>query len=515
MKYAIILILLNINFAFAQFTNVQISNQNNPNEPAIIINPNNTSQIFAAANINNYYVSNDGGITWSINELNSPYGVWGDPCLALDNNNHLYFFHLSYLGTSDSWLDRIVCQKSTDGATTFNDGTFFGLHGNKDQDKEWATIDRNNGNIYAFWTEFDAYGSTSPTCETRLLFSKSTDASNTWSTPVTINTQNGNCVDEDNTVEGAVPSIGPNGEIYIAWAGPYGIRFNKSTDFGNTWLSNSILVDAQPNGWDFTIPGIQRANGMPITACDISGGLNNGTIYVNWSDQSNGSLDTDVWIKKSTDNGQTWSNAIKVNNDTTVSHQFFNWMTIDQTNGYIYVVFYDRRNYTDNQTDVYLARSTDGGNTFENFLISETPFVPNSAVFFGDYNNISAHNGIIRPIWTRLHNGNLSVWTALINNTQLSTYDFANAEEIQVNHYPNPVKDKAYISFKLRQAKKVTIILFDALGKQIANLISNQEYNYGNHIIPVDLKKLNLSNGNYFYSIKIGNSTQSKKLVIE
>ena len=90
-------------------------------------------------------------------------------------------------------------------------------------------------------------------------------------------------------------------------------------------------------------------------------------------------------------------------------------LTIDQTTGYLYTLFYDRRNYSDSQTDVYLAVSKDGGITFENHKISESPFTPLSYVFFGDYINISAHQGVVRPIWTRYENGQLSVWTAIIN----------------------------------------------------------------------------------------------------
>lgn len=105
-----------------------------------------------------------------------------------------------------------------------------------------------------------------------------------------------------------------------------------------------------------------------------------------------------------------------VNNDTGTSHQFFNWMTIDQSNGYIYVVFYDRRAYTDNFTDVCLAISSDGGSTFDNVQISETPFLPEASTFMGDYTNIAAVDGIIRPIWTRLDSSRLSVWTAIVNH---------------------------------------------------------------------------------------------------
>ena len=202
----------------------------------------------------------------------------------------------------------------------------------------------------------------------------------------------GNCIDEDDTVEGAVPALGPNGEIYVSWAGPDGLVFSKSLDDGVTWLSEEISINPMPTGWDYSIPGINRANGLPITKCDLSGGPNHGTIYVNWSDQRNGSNDTDIWLAKSVDGGETWSDEIRVNDDDPGKQQFFTWMDLDQTNGNLHFVFYDRRNYTDNNTDVYLAYSTDGGDTFVNQQISEVPFVPSPGVFFGDYTNITVHN---------------------------------------------------------------------------------------------------------------------------
>jgi hypothetical protein len=89
-------------------------------------------------------------------------------------------------------------------------------------------------------------------------------------------------------------------------------------------------------------------------------------------------------------------------------------MTVDQLTGYVYCVFYDRRAYSDHKTDVWLAVSKDGGQTYQNIKISDKPFEPEEKTFFGDYNHISAHNGMVRPIWTRLEGGMLSVWTALI-----------------------------------------------------------------------------------------------------
>lgn len=175
-----------------------------------------------------------------------------------------------------------------------------------------------------------------------------------------------------------------------------------------------IIAGRIVGGWNHKIPGIMRCNGMPVTKCDLSDSSNRGRIYINYSDQTNGEDDTDIWIIHSDDQGTTWSDPKKVNDDTSGKHQFFTWMDVDDTTGHIYIVFYDRRAYDDNQTDVYLATSVDGGLTFTNEKISESPFTPVSHVFFGDYNNISAHDGIVRPIWTRYENNKLSIWTALI-----------------------------------------------------------------------------------------------------
>lgn len=116
-----------------------------------------------------------------------------------------------------------------------------------------------------------------------------------------------------------------------------------------------------PGGWNIGIPGLDRANGLPITKCDLSGGANHGTIYINWCDQRNGTGNTDVWLSKSTDGGNTCSPPAKVNDDNSNKHQFLTWMDIDQTKGNLYFVFYDRRAYSDNRTDVFIAISNDGG----------------------------------------------------------------------------------------------------------------------------------------------------------
>jgi len=224
-------------------------------------------------------------------------------------------------------------------------------------------------------------------------------------------------MDDDNTVEGAVPAVGPKGEIYVVWVGPKGLVFNKSLDGGKTWMPHETWIIGIPGGWSYAIPGMKRCNGLPQTICDLSNGPNRGTIYVNWTDQRNGENDTDVWLIKSTDGGLTWSAPIRVNNDIEGRQQFLSWMDIDVKNGNIYCVFYDRRNYKSDsdETDVYLAKSIDGGESFVNVKISEHSFTPKKMIFLGDYIGISVYDNMVRPIWMEYAPYSLSVWTAIIN----------------------------------------------------------------------------------------------------
>ena len=388
-------------------------------EPSIAIHPNKPKIMAAGSVLSDYYYSKNGGKKWKSKTLKSTYGVYGDPVLMFDKMGRVYYFHLaSYKNATH--LDRIVCQSSAKVCKEFSDGSFPKPNGTKVQDKHWTVVNPVNNEIYMTWTQFDAYDSDNPLDSSFIVFSKSADQGASWTDPIRISAFGGDCRDGDETVEGAVPAVGKNGEIYVTWTGPKGLVMQKSLDAGETWLKEEKQIEKQFGGWDLSIPGIYRANGLPILKCDLSNGPNHGALYLNWCDQMNGEEDTDVWMLKSIDGGETWSDRIKVNQDGKGKHQFFTWFTIDQSSGYIYSVYYDRRNYVDTQTDVYLSVSRDGGTTFIDTIISDSPFTPDPEIFFGDYLNIDAVKGVVRPIWPRMDNGNISLWVALINEKDLA-----------------------------------------------------------------------------------------------
>lgn len=265
------------------------------------------------------------------------------------------------------------------------------------EDKPWLVFDASpeskfKNSIYVSWTRFEIYGSKDPAHKSHIYFSRSRDGGKSFSPCFKISDKPGSCRDDSSTVEGAMPAVGPRGEVYVVWAGPEGVIFKKSADGGDKF-SKEQLITKMPGGWDSPAPGVPRHNGMPVTFVDLSNGPHRGTIYVNWIDKRNGDLD--VLLTASRDGGATWSEPLRINNDpkSNGKDQLFTWMAVDPADGSINIVFYDRRNLKDTLTGLTLARSVDGGKSFINYRINQEPFVCQKDVFMGDYIGISAIGG--------------------------------------------------------------------------------------------------------------------------
>ena len=78
-------------------------------------------------------------------------------------------------------------------------------------------------------------------------------------------------------------------------------------------------------------------------------------------------------------------------------------------------------------------------------------------------------------------------------------------------NYPNPFNPDTFISFKLTEMDKTTLMIFDTLGKTVAILV--------NDILPAGLYKYkwqadNMPSGTYFYKLSTGMQNHTKKMVI-
>jgi hypothetical protein len=514
----ILIVIILSDSGFGQYQNIQVNSDalTNCNEPSIALNTNNPDNIVIGANNTYYFYTFDGGENWSEGEMFSSMGVWGDPSLAFDSNGNLFFAHLSgEPPISGRWADRIIIQKSIDGGVTWNDGSYTGLNRPKFEDKEWITVDLTGSiyqnNLYVAWTEFDSLFVADTNYKSRELFSRSTDAGETWSIPLKLNEIDGDCEDDDNTIQGATPAVGPDGEIYMAWAGPEGIMFDRSFDGGVTF-GEDIFVSEHIGGWGWgnDIPGIY-GNGLPQTICDVSNSATRGTVYILWADQRNGMTNTDIFIIKSTDHGNTWSDVKRVNDDNTDRPQFYPWMSIDPITGIMYIVYYDRRNTLSTLTEVYIARSTDGGETFFNFKISESPFETTLQEFLGDYINIVAYNKKIYPVWTRSDLFGRNIMMAVIDNTtEVEEVDQPASYRLYQN-YPNPFNPTTTIKYEIPGESNVKLVLINSLGETVKQLVNEIK---GAGTYEYQINGTDLSSGVYFYQLQTGDYQEMKKMIL-
>ena len=78
-------------------------------------------------------------------------------------------------------------------------------------------------------------------------------------------------------------------------------------------------------------------------------------------------------------------------------------------------------------------------------------------------------------------------------------------------NYPNPFNPTTIINYSVPKQSNVKLIIYDALGREVANLV-NEEKPVGNYTIKFDAK--HLASGIYFYQLRVGDFVQTKKMVL-
>lgn len=218
-------------------------------------------------------------------------------------------------------------------------------------------------------------------------------------------------------------AVGPHGQavvIYENIAGPRRSRIYTALDpdglgptgFGRprllarTHVSASDRIPAQPGG----------ITTDASLAWDTGRGPHHGRLYAVWTQAPLHSSNTNIMFQHSNNGGKTWSTAVRLNDDHTVTSQFFPAIAVDQATGDVAASWYDCRNdrgqggpgdpdgIPNNDTQTWATYSTTGGARFApDFRVSKgTSSAKDTGGFFGygDYTQAAFQTHLFYPAWT-------------------------------------------------------------------------------------------------------------------
>src|SRR5438067_1677814 len=415
--------------------NVDVSNECGPQSETFITLNSAQPKILAAGSNEIFrlpmrgYFSSNGGTNWGRVDLPLPpaqgsngIDFGSDPTLAFDTRGNVFYGYIVIFFGNGNGVNstEMAVARSTDGGQTYPTVTFFSSEGGSSHfnDKPMITADTNlnspfRDNVYIAW---DAAAGGSSGGGIRVATSSDHGAS--------FSITRADDPSGPGRSIGAVPFVGANGELFVAWNDylAHSIIFNRSFDAGATW-GTPVVISTNNLAFDIAIPSISFRGALLYPACDAdrSGGSHNGRLYCTWMDLTPRGV-TDIFVSFSEDNGATWSPRAAVTDPLGFAlDRFYPWLSVDPINGAVNISFYDTRNDITGaryMTDVYFTQSSDGGATWRlpNTRVSSASsnehdcdgLFPCSAINYGnqygDYTGLVSYNGISHPFWTDSRN---------------------------------------------------------------------------------------------------------------
>lgn len=357
----------------------------------------------------------DEGMTWQgfTNGVNGSNG--GDPAVAIGLNGWWYVCRIT--GDNGQAVSYSKNQGQSWTRVKVGEGPAAG-YGLLDKNHLWidnAPESPFEGHLYAGWTNF--IPGSPDTNQVQMV--RSDNGGLNWSAPVTVSFG----VNAMKLNHGVNIHTGPDGEVYAAWSiydtwpsDETAIGFCRSSDGGNSWSTAQRIIGNLKGIRASLTSKNMRVHAFPSMAVDISPGPGRGTLYMVFPNVGfpgvNTGTDIDIYLIKSTDQGNTWSVPIRVNQDPAGlgKQHYFPWITCDPVTGGLCVIYYDDRNLAPSDVATFVSYSYDGGTTWSDFQVSDHSFTPSPVPglafsYFGDYIGIQSRNMKVYPVWTDNHQG--------------------------------------------------------------------------------------------------------------
>jgi hypothetical protein len=277
-------------------------------------------------------------------------------------------------------------------------------------DKEWIAVDSLAtspyfGRLYLSWTEFRAAGQSEP-----VMVSVSANGGASFSSPKQLSPAGNNGT--GNGRQGSMPTVGPDGTVYVAWEQASQQVVATSRDGGSGW-SQPTAIGSVADIQD-PIPGANfRTDSFPAIAADPRPGSTR--VWATWTTRTADGGRTVV--ASSTDRGATWSSPVTVSG-APEGYAFFPGIDV-APNGRVDVAYQALKaknpaTYGTGNAAIdswYVGRS-DGGAWSTPLKISTASSDPAASAqnnlarqFFGDYNTLVSTNQHAWFIYTDARNG--------------------------------------------------------------------------------------------------------------
>ncbi len=488
-------------------------------ETFVVRHPLNSNILFASASTINLgsgftsegiYVSTNAGQTWRGNDTctGAPISFHrGDPAIAIDKNGTFLLTRYGFPGPPTG----IYFHSSTDLGLTWSSQRTI-----TSQDADRASLVSDiipassfYGRSYAAWVRLSS--------PYPVYYSYTDDGGANWSAPAQVNSPSPRSQGAELSIGpngrtslcwARVVNISPYIEDFVGFA--------TSTDGGANWSISENAFDV--NGIQGTFPqkGNIRVNGLPKIDTDNTGGPRHGWIYIVTTQRNllPAGSDPDIILNRSSNNGHTWSGGIRVNQDplNNGKTQFFPAIHIDDGGG-INVIYYDDRDTTPDSTGVYLSRSTDGGDTWSDHPIGTQRFKPSFvALNLADNIGMTSVGTTLWPIWMDNSSGIYQMWACPIDLVALNVDESALPSAFELlQNFPNPFNPTTQISFRLAEGGDVTLRIYDVLGREVSTLV-DERLQAGNHSRAFDA--YGLGGGVYFYRLQSGQHSQTMKMLL-
>ena len=458
------------------------------NEPSLAVDPTNHNRMAigwrqfdnVASNFRQagFGYTTNGGTTWTAGKI-QPGVFRSDPVLDADAAGTILYNSL----TSDasgilSWIFR-----STDGGATWGPSTF--AYGG---DKQWMTIDRDISNVYQAWSI--AGNNYLPN-----NFNKSNDDGVSWLPPSTMP-----FAPIWGTLAAAPHGAPADGWLYVGgWAtqadsllGPAAVAISRDAQDHDSdpplFVTNTVKL-----GGDLRTGAPNPAGllGQVWIAVNRAPGPRYGWIYLLSSVQTP-TDPLDVMFVRSTGQGNTWSNPVRVNDDSPSNHafQWFGTMSVSPS-GRIDAVWNDTRGSADSTISaLYYSYSTDGGATWS-ANVQVTPTwnctigYPNQQKI-GDYYDTNSDDTGVDVAFAATFNGGEDVYYLRIPNSasQTDVADGPRTLSPALRSFPNPFTATTTIRFDAPAGGgRIRLEVLDVAGRRVATLVDGFRTGGGQSVV--------------------------------